>query len=318
MADGVAADLRRRPRLRLQVGHGLDARHARLHRAATRSTGSTTTTSSRSAGSTRSPRTSCCRCRTTRSCTARARCSARCRATTGSSFANLRLLLGYMCAQPGKKLLFMGGELGQWREWNHDASLDWHLLERRRRTRGLQRWVRDLNRLYRAEPALHELDCDPAGFEWIDCNDAEQSTLAFLRRGERRRRGAASSPATSRRCRATTTGRRAARRALARDAEQRRAALRRQRPGQPRRRRRRRRSRGTARPQSLVVTLPPLAIVVFKGERRRPRLRAPCRRVHRMPFGAELLCGRRHPVPALGAGRARRDALPRRLARPHR
>ena len=76
-------------------------------------------------------------------------------------FANLRLLLGYMYAQPGKKLLFMGGEFGQWHEWNHDASLDWHLLEYPPH-QGLQRWVRDLNTLYRGEPALHELDCDRA------------------------------------------------------------------------------------------------------------------------------------------------------------
>jgi 1,4-alpha-glucan branching enzyme len=97
-------------------------------------------------------------------------------------FANLRLLLGYQFAQPGKKLLFMGGEFGQWSEWNHDASLDWHLLEYAPH-QGLQRWVRDLNTLYRGEPCLHELDFDPAGFEWVDCDDAEQSTLVLLRRG---------------------------------------------------------------------------------------------------------------------------------------
>jgi 1,4-alpha-glucan branching enzyme len=96
--------------------------------------------------------------------------------------ANLRALFGYMWLQPGKKLLFMGGELGQWREWNHDASLDWHLLDHLDH-RGILRWVRDLNTFYRGEPALHELDCDPGGFEWVDCNDAEQSTVAFLRHG---------------------------------------------------------------------------------------------------------------------------------------
>jgi 1,4-alpha-glucan branching enzyme len=96
-------------------------------------------------------------------------------------FANLRLLLGLMCVQPGKKLLFMGGEFGQWREWNHDTSLDWHLLQEPLH-RGLQRWVRDLNTFYRGEPALHVLDCEPAGFEWIDCNDWEQSVLCFLRK----------------------------------------------------------------------------------------------------------------------------------------
>jgi 1,4-alpha-glucan branching enzyme len=97
-------------------------------------------------------------------------------------FANLRVLLGYMYTQPGKKLLFMGAELGQQEEWNHDSSLEWPLLERSA-NKGLQRWVRDLNTLYRGEPALHELDCEAAGFEWIDCNDSERSTLAYLRRG---------------------------------------------------------------------------------------------------------------------------------------
>jgi 1,4-alpha-glucan branching enzyme len=94
--------------------------------------------------------------------------------------ANLRLLLGYMWLQPGKKLLFMGGEFGQLREWNHDGALDWHLLERPAHA-GLQRWVRDLNRLYTSEPALHELDFDPRGFEWIEPNDARNSVLTFLR-----------------------------------------------------------------------------------------------------------------------------------------
>jgi 1,4-alpha-glucan branching enzyme len=98
--------------------------------------------------------------------------------------ANLRLLFGWMWAQPGKKLLFMGGEIGQWREWSHDRGLDWHLLEHAPH-RGLQAWVRDLNRLYRSEPALHERDCEPGGFEWVDCNDSEASVLSFLRRGRR-------------------------------------------------------------------------------------------------------------------------------------
>jgi 1,4-alpha-glucan branching enzyme len=97
-------------------------------------------------------------------------------------FANLRLLLGYMYAQPGKKLLFMGGEMGQWREWHHDESLDWHLLQYQRHAE-LQRWVADLNRLHRSQPALHELDCDPASFEWIDCIDADDSVISFIRKG---------------------------------------------------------------------------------------------------------------------------------------
>jgi 1,4-alpha-glucan branching enzyme len=98
-------------------------------------------------------------------------------------FANLRLLFGYMYAQPAKKLLFMGGEIGQRDEWVHDRSLEWHLLQYSPHA-GLRRWLSDLNRFYRAEPALHELDCDPAGFEWIDCNDAEGSTLSLMRKGK--------------------------------------------------------------------------------------------------------------------------------------
>ncbi|MFH1143359.1 MAG: 1,4-alpha-glucan branching protein GlgB, partial [Candidatus Eisenbacteria bacterium] len=97
-------------------------------------------------------------------------------------FANLRALYGYMFTHPGRKLLFMGGEFGQWNEWDHDRSLDWHLLERPLH-RGLQRWVRDLNTLLRGEPALYELDFDPAGFQWIDVNDSRQSIVSFLRRG---------------------------------------------------------------------------------------------------------------------------------------
>jgi 1,4-alpha-glucan branching enzyme len=96
-------------------------------------------------------------------------------------FANLRLLFAYMYAQPGKKLLFMGGEFGQWREWNHDESLEWHLLGFDSH-RKLQRCVADINRAYRQEAALHELDSDPSGFEWIDANDSQQSMLTFLRK----------------------------------------------------------------------------------------------------------------------------------------
>jgi 1,4-alpha-glucan branching enzyme len=98
-------------------------------------------------------------------------------------FANLRLLYGYMYAQPGKKLLFMGGEFGQVREWAHDTSLDWHVLQYPVHS-GLQRWLEQLNRAYRQYAALHELDNDPAGFEWIDCNDNENSTISLLRTGK--------------------------------------------------------------------------------------------------------------------------------------
>jgi 1,4-alpha-glucan branching enzyme len=95
-------------------------------------------------------------------------------------FANLRLLLGYMWAHPGKKLLFMGGEFGQWREWNHDRQLDWDLVNDADHA-GVQRWVADLNRAYRDNPALHELDFDGRGFQWIDNHDSDNSVLTFLR-----------------------------------------------------------------------------------------------------------------------------------------
>jgi 1,4-alpha-glucan branching enzyme len=98
-------------------------------------------------------------------------------------FANLRLLFGYMYAQAAKKLLFMGGELGQWSEWNHDQSLDWNLADYPNHA-GLQKWVADLNHAYRNEPALHELDFDWQGFDWIDCNDSEQSIISLIRRGK--------------------------------------------------------------------------------------------------------------------------------------
>jgi 1,4-alpha-glucan branching enzyme len=98
-------------------------------------------------------------------------------------FANLRLLYGYMFGHPGKKLLFMGCDFGQWNEWNHDTSLDWNLLGQGSRHQQLQRWVRDLNTFLRGERALYELDSDAAGFEWIDCNDTTRSVLSFLRKG---------------------------------------------------------------------------------------------------------------------------------------
>ncbi len=98
-------------------------------------------------------------------------------------FANLRLLFAYMYAQPGKKLLFMGDEFGQVREWGHDLSLEWHVLQYRTH-RGAQAWMEQLNRLYRQEKALHELDNDPAGFEWVDCNDNAASVISLLRKGK--------------------------------------------------------------------------------------------------------------------------------------
>ena len=98
-------------------------------------------------------------------------------------FANLRTLYGYLYGHPGKKMLFMGSEFGQWKEWNHDTSLDWHLCDQPYH-RGLQRYVQDLNRLYRQEPALHAVDYEWNGFQWIDFNDTENSVIAFLRKGE--------------------------------------------------------------------------------------------------------------------------------------
>jgi 1,4-alpha-glucan branching enzyme len=98
-------------------------------------------------------------------------------------FANLRLLYGFMFGHPGKKLLFMGGEFGQWSEWNHDTSLDWHLLEHPFHA-GLARWVRDLNTLYRGQASLYEVDFDPTGFEWVDCNDFERSVVSFIRKAK--------------------------------------------------------------------------------------------------------------------------------------
>jgi 1,4-alpha-glucan branching enzyme len=97
-------------------------------------------------------------------------------------FANLRLLYGFMFGHPGKKLLFMGDEFGQWSEWNHEASLEWHLLKNPLHA-GLLRWVRDLNTLYRGQSLLHEFDFNAAGFEWVDCKDSQRSIISFLRRG---------------------------------------------------------------------------------------------------------------------------------------
>jgi 1,4-alpha-glucan branching enzyme len=97
-------------------------------------------------------------------------------------FANLRLLYGFMFGHPGKKLLFMGNEFGQWSEWNHDSSLEWHLLPAPLHS-GLLRWVRDLNTFYRGQPSLYEVDFDSAGFEWVDCTDSQRSVVCFLRKG---------------------------------------------------------------------------------------------------------------------------------------
>lgn len=97
-------------------------------------------------------------------------------------FANLRAYYAFMFSQPGKKLLFMGAEIAQDHEWDHRASLEWHLLQYPEH-RGMQALIRDLNRLYRTRPGLHQRDCEPDGFSWIDCADCEASVLSYLRRG---------------------------------------------------------------------------------------------------------------------------------------
>ena len=108
-------------------------------------------------------------------------CSTLPSARKGASSPNSTRISSF--GQAAKKLLFMGVELGQRTEWNHESSLDWHLLEHESHL-GLQKWVRDLNHLYRGEPARHELDCEPGGFEWVDCADWEGSAISFLRRGK--------------------------------------------------------------------------------------------------------------------------------------
>jgi hypothetical protein len=185
--------------------------------------------------------------------------------------ANLRAYLGFMWTHPGKKLLFMGQEIGQWREWNHDGTVDWHLLDNPRH-RGLQRLVRDLNRLYRAEPGLHGLDTDPQGFEWVVGDDNANSVFAFLRKpiGEGRaapRRlqhdAGAAPPLPDRRARPGGFWREAP--------EQRRRDLWRLQHRQRRRLRGRGRSPSHGQSHSLELTLPPLATIVLAPGRRDAR-----------------------------------------------
>jgi 1,4-alpha-glucan branching enzyme len=103
--------------------------------------------------------------------------------TYDEMFAQLRLLYMYQYAHPGKKLLFMGGEFGQWDEWYHEKSLDWSLLENPL-NQGMHRWIQNLNHLYKSEPALHEVDFSHDGFEWVDFHDADASVLSFMRKGK--------------------------------------------------------------------------------------------------------------------------------------
>jgi 1,4-alpha-glucan branching enzyme len=97
-------------------------------------------------------------------------------------YANLRVLFGYMYGHPGKKLLFMGCEFAQWKEWDHDEGLEWYVLQYPLH-KGTQNWVRDLNHFYKKEPALYESDFSADGFEWIDAQDCEQSIISFIRKG---------------------------------------------------------------------------------------------------------------------------------------
>ena len=107
----------------------------------------------------------------------------KCAGDEWQKYAGLRALYGYMYAMTGKKLLFMGSEIAQRQEWRHDSSIDWHLLQHAPH-KGVQTWVRDLNHLYKNEPAMHELDNQPGGFDWIDCSDANSSIISLIRRAK--------------------------------------------------------------------------------------------------------------------------------------
>ena len=221
-------------------------------------TASTTTTSSPSACSTRSPRTSCCRSPTTRWCTARARCSTRCRATAGSASPTCARSTAYMWAHPGKKLLFMGGELARSASGTTTAALDWHLLDAAEHA-GVQALVRDLNRAYRASRALWERDYEPRVPAGSTADDAEPTCSPSSARGatgtSRGRACANLSPVPRDGYRLGLP----ARRRWTRDPEHRRVALRRLRRRQPRRRDAEP-SPWHGQPHSAPLTLPPLAV----------------------------------------------------------
>ena len=181
VADGVAPRLYRRARFRLQMEHGVDARHAELHDA-------------RPDPPQISPQRpdlwAALRLHENfvlplshdEVVHGKGSLIGKMPGDRWQKFANLRAYFAFMWTHPGKKLLFMGGEFAQEREWNHDIGLDWQLLDDPSHA-GVQRLVRDLNRLYRSVPALHRRDCDPGGFEWIDANNGGESVLSYLRRG---------------------------------------------------------------------------------------------------------------------------------------
>ncbi len=167
LADGLAPGLRRRPGLRTQVEHGVDARYARLHRHRSAVPALSPRPADASASGTRSARISSCRCRTTRSCMARARCSARCRATTGSASRTCAAVRVHVGA-PGQEAAVHGQRVRAAARVEPRRGLDWFCCSTPS-TAACSDWVRDLNRYYRATPALHQQDFDPAGFAWIDC-----------------------------------------------------------------------------------------------------------------------------------------------------
>ena len=173
-------------------------------------------------------------------------------------FANLRAYFGFMWGHPGKKLPLMGGEFAQQREWNHDQSLDWHLLDDRFH-RGVQSLMRDLNMIYRSVPALHERDTEASGFQWLVADDAENSVIAWARRGENESEVARWSPTYARPAR-ELPDRRPFARPLPGGAEHRLGDLRGHQHGQSRR------VEAVAteshgQPWSIELTLPPLATV---------------------------------------------------------
>ena len=176
-------------------------------------------------------------------------------------FANLRAYYGFMFAHPGKKLMFMGCEFGQEREWNHDRSLDWHLLDQKKHA-GIQSLIRDLNKLYRALPALHELDCDPSGFEWIVTRRRRPQRVRLDAQGQRRPRALPGRRQFLAECLSRLPRPGAVRRQVARGAQFRLRALRRQQC----RERRRGQDVGMASCPELSLTIPPLAAIFLVPE----------------------------------------------------
>ena len=216
--------VRRRPRLRHEVEHGLDARHARLHARGPDPPQATTTTSSRSRCCTRSPRTSCCRCRTTKSCTARARCSARCRATCGSSSPTCGCCSATCGRTRARSCCSWAASSASGASGSTTARSNGGCSQQPEHARRAALGRATSTALYRGEPALHEVDFDAAGFEWIDCHDAEAERARAS--CARPRDGAAGAGGLQLHAGAAheLRGRRAARRLLARAAEQRRRA----------------------------------------------------------------------------------------------